>query len=424
MPRASSSLSPLFLLGTPYASMAVVPAAPSLRVASSPAGLPAGCALRPYDPARARDVAALADICADVYGGTDYLPATAASYAADPACSFLALTTTTDAEGAGGDADRGILAVANYKRLPAQRAAWIEAVRTHPAHRGQGWATTLLRALVDLARRDSDGAEDARADAPPPAPTEVLTCTVRSNRKMLRVLERVGFRERGTLVSSCWSTLRRLPGWSPDSDAVPRPLLDALDLRHTVSAAARAVAPSSWRTISTDADLIERLRTLQAEGGCAGYLPGCYEYIVPGPGRRDLRRSMDHGLVLTLEADVDGTAERAVLAFTRDARISSLKSPWVCSVAAHAPVAFEAALWHAHSPEVARRLRSCPHEDGDGDDGAAARREDAEEEDAAVPFLLVFDDAVPRDAGSLARALPRTADECVVLSYDHERSDS
>ena len=48
------------------------------------------------------------------------------SYAADEACSFLALEDASAAR---------LAAVANYKRLHMQDAAWIEAVRTHKDYR-------------------------------------------------------------------------------------------------------------------------------------------------------------------------------------------------------------------------------------------------------------------------------------------------
>jgi hypothetical protein len=40
----------------------------------------------------------------------------------------------------------------------------------------------------------------------------------------------------------------------------------------------------------------------------------------------------------------------------------------------------------------------------------------------AVPFCLVFDDAVPLNEGTLSHALPIVTDECVVFSIQHERS--
>ena len=41
----------------------------------------------------------------------------------------------------------------------------------------------------------------------------------------------------------------------------------------------------------------------------------------------------------------------------------------------------------------------------------------SEEDCKPQPFSLVFDDAVPLNEGSLAHALPRIADECMIFSY-------
>ena len=73
-------------------------------------------------------------------------------------------------------------------------------------------------------------------------------------------------------------------------------------------------------------------------------------------------------------------------------------------------MAFEAALWHAHSSDVARRMHAVQNGEGSISD----------EKVSALPFCLVFDDAVPLQEGTLAHALPRVTDECIVFSYNHE----
>jgi hypothetical protein len=304
--------------------------------------------------------------------------------------------------------------VANYKRLNAQNVAWIEAVRTHPRHRNMGLATALLRSIIDLSKEENDSrpSHDAR-------PTRILTCTIRSNRGMLRALEKVGFVQCNTIPALQWKVLKELPGWAPNCDKSPRPLLDALDLKHLVSPIAKTATP--WSTISSEQQLLEWLALCKNVGGCCGYLPGLYEYIVPGPNRADLKESMESGLVLGMdfrthpESSCLNGAGIAILVFTRDERISSLKSKWVCSIVAHNQLAFEAALWYAHSNDVASRMRSF-HCDGDKVDNL----DPADESATALPFCLVFDDAVPLNEGTLSHALPRVTDECVVFSYQHE----
>eukprot|EP00571_Detonula_confervacea_P008490 CAMPEP_0172313992 /NCGR_PEP_ID=MMETSP1058-20130122/21415_1 /TAXON_ID=83371 /ORGANISM="Detonula confervacea, Strain CCMP 353" /LENGTH=373 /DNA_ID=CAMNT_0013027739 /DNA_START=127 /DNA_END=1248 /DNA_ORIENTATION=- len=367
--------------------------------------------LRPYDPERESDRSSLEEICANVYGGGDYLPQKAVSYAKDPACSFLALTNNDIGDASKAEDRDNILAVANYKRLPAQNSAWIEAVRTHPDHRNKGLATTLLRSVVDVSKQEND----VHKKKPP---TNILTCTVQSNKGMLSALEKVGFAQCNTIITLSWAALKQLPGWTPDCDKESQPLLDALNLKHLVSPTAKAIASSSWCTISTEHELLERLQQCKTEGGCTGYLPGLYEYIVPGPNRVDLKRSMEQGLVLALDVEIEGNIEQAILVFTEDERISSLKSNWVCSIVAHTQLAFEAAVWHAHSLDVARRMQSFQQGEGNND------IMDTENAISALPFCLVFDDAVPLEKGTLAHALPRVTDECVVFSYDHEGSES
>lgn len=374
----------------------------------------AGYQLREYDPTRESDRSTLEEICKNVYGGGDYLPQTAASYAADPACSLLSLF------GAEEDNEDKMVAIANYKRLPTQNSAWIEAVRTHPDHRNQGLATTMLRSLVDVSKQENDVNKNNE-------PTKIMTCTVQSNKGMVRALEKVGFAQCNTIPTLRWTVLKELPGWVPDCDKIPQPLLDALDLKHLVSPIAKSIDSSSWRTISTDQQLLERLQQCKTKGGCSGYIPGLYEYIVPGPNRIDLKQSMEQGLVLSLDLEAgkevsscdtdndDAEIGQAILVFTQDERISSLKSNWVCSIVAHTQLAFEAALWHAHSLDIARRMKYVQH-GGDATDIVDTNNEAA----SVFPFCLVFDDAVPLETGTLAHALPRVTDGCVVFSYQHE----
>ena len=176
-------------------------------------------------------------------------------------------------------------------------------------------------------------------------------------------------------------------------------MLDALDLHHLISQDAKSVPTSSWTSVTTEEQLLELLTLMQNEGGTCGFLPGLYEYIVPSPNRVDLKQSLERGLVFALDVVANnGRSERAILAFTQDKRISTLKSNWVCSISAHSTLAFEAALHYAHSSDVAQRFGGTTE---------------------MIPFCLVFDDAVPIVEGNLAHALPRVDDECVVFSYKH-----
>ena len=370
--------------------------------------------VRPYDPSR--DQATLEDICKNVYGGTDYLPKMAIKYVNDDSCSFLALATKpgdNPQQQSQGDEedDDTIVAVANYKRLPAQNAAWIEAVRTHPDYRNQGCSSKLLKSIVELAKEEDSKKSSSNSQSS----TDILTCTIKSNKGMQRVFEKLGFIQTNKL-SMTFGALRQLPGWHAKHDSIAqanaKPLLDALNLRHLLSKDVMSIPASSWSTITTEEQLLEQLDVMQRDGGTCGFLPGLHEYIVPGPNRVDLKKSLEQGLVLSLSYTLDkeasgcdegdsataneGTIEKALLAFTQDERISSLNSKWVCSISAYSTVAFDAALYFAHSSEIAQRMNG---------------------KDEAIPFCLTFDDAVPVEEGTVAFALPRDDDECLVFSY-------
>lgn len=162
--------------------------------------------IRPYNPSR--DRSSLEEICADI---SDYLPKVANSYVNDDSCSFLVLSTKRgdqqedqnngqphqQEEEDDDDDDDAIIAVANYKRLPAQNAAWIEAVRTHPHYRNQGLASKLLQSLIELAKEEDNKDRNRRSSSSnnnnntnnhqqQHSPTNVLTCTVKSNKGMQR----------------------------------------------------------------------------------------------------------------------------------------------------------------------------------------------------------------------------------------------
>ena len=104
---------------------------------------------------------------------------------------------------------------------------------------------------------------------------------------------------------------------------------------------------------------------------------------------------------------------RTILVLTKDERISSLKSQWVCSIVSYTQIGFEVALLHAHSKDIARRIQTFDCEQKDTEDDMDGR------DVSASPFCLVFDDAIPKHPGTLAHALPRVDDQCVVFSYQH-----
>lgn len=77
----------------------------------------------------------------------------------------------------------------------------------------------------------------------------------------------------------------------------------------------------------------------------------------------------------------------------------------------------------AHSDTIARRMmmhhstRGCRDDVTDVEDEKKLEEEEGIEVVSQQQFCLVFDDAVPLEEGTLAHALPRVTDECIVFSY-------
>jgi hypothetical protein len=312
-----------------------------------------------------------------------------------------------------------IVAVANFKRLPLQNSAWIEAVRTHPNHQNKGLASLLLRHIIVLAKEEDMGTESGNK-------TRIMTCTIESNKGMQRALQKVGFVRCGSIPTLSFAALKQLPGWSAECELSPQPLLKALKLEHLISREARAISESDkWRAVASEDELLVALQECKQHGGSCGYLPGLYEYIVPSSSRIDLKQSIEHGLVFTLgisDKDISGCDNanhdpivKVILALTKDNRISSLKSQWVCSIVACNSLAFDAALAFAHLPRVAKQMNcfqskvdvTLSYEGGYADD----------HDYVTGPFCLVFDGALPLDHRTLACALPLVTDECTVFTH-------
>lgn len=271
--------------------------------------------LRPFEIER--DQRALADLCANVYGGRDYMPTRAASYAADPACELLVLEAEGDE----------LAAIANYRRISAG-VAWLEGMRTAEAIRGGGVATHLVRHLRTVA------AGEGRA---------LWSCTIASNAPMLRVFAKAGLVRRGSIGLLAWDSLRALPGWGeaqrdesgerhPQSEGAaekvvekPVPLLRGLGLESLVSERAKRV---HWEPVRTAAALDARLKSIGDLGedlgeNLRGLVPGLYKvHHVSGAA---IAESLRLGQVEYLGADeVDGVG--GVLALVRD---ESLGVEWV-----------------------------------------------------------------------------------------------
>ena len=166
----------------------------------------------------------------------------------------------------------------------------------------------------------------------------------------------------------------------------PLYLMHRLHLRQ-VGHSARALA-ARFVPLRSGAELRMALRATGGVGG-SGCMPGLYKLL----GDEALSEALREGRVFWLARPA------CVVALCRDTSLSSLRSPWVCSI-------------------------SCAGGGGATDDsddasdadllGAAVWR--ASEEHGQRPFCLSVDGSLPRTPGGLLEALPLTADPCLVYS--------
>ena len=337
--------------------------------------------LRAYSP---RDQPALESICADVYGGNDYLPKMALQISSDAANTLLVLT----------EADAPV-AVANLKRLSAS-VAWLEAVRTKPQRRGSGLASRICAAQAALA------ASEGR---------KVLSATVASNIAMLRAFTRCGFTPAGSLHLLSWPALRALPGWASGDDQGPEPprsLLRALDLESAHGTPAARNLAARFERLGSAAAVRRALAAAGGGVGDSGCLPGLYKLLGDdavaaataepepsgggnGGGGGGGGSGDGGGGVWWLERPA------CVMALWRDEAISSLRSQWVCCIYAAAPSGADGGSSGA---------------DGDVIDVVAAAVWRASEEHGHRPFCLAVDGALP--VHGLLAALPLNQDPCVL----------
>lgn len=312
--------------------------------------------VRPYCPKRDRKD--LEEICRNTFGGSDYLPKMAATYADDPNSHFQALIHSNDAK------NSRLAAVANM-RMVNQKTGWLEGVRTSEDYRNKGLAFRLLQSLLKDA-----GAMNYE---------QVLSCTVESNVAMRRVFEKLQLKELTQIQMIKFDALRSLTGWNANDAQPCQHLIDSLDIEHLISKSARE---SKWSVIESKAQLEKILDTIRARGGC-GLMPGLYE-VIDGHCLQDC---MAEQLVLSLE-------DEAVMVLLRDKRISTLKSNWSLCLAGTHDKHLQSALWHACSPELQSKLTR----------GMGER---------TTGFTVAFDGAIPTN-GALCSALPLTDDTCFV----------
>jgi len=368
-----------------------------------------GLKLRRFDVER--DLPAITNICRNVYGGKDYLPNTAPDLAKDPNNIFMVLTVQQqqqeqqpiDNEGCASNNETNTdqpVAVGNAKQNMLPNMVWLEAIRTCPEHRGKGLAKLLTQSLIQASRQVN------------PQTQIIFTCTVESNRAMRKVLETVGMKTRHTIHQVQFSVLTQLPGWAArtsleESAAAAQSFLQALKLEPHIRSEAKQQQYLQWIPVTTQAELDTVLQQVKQNGGI-GYLPALYKLL----STDKILQALTQGLVWKLQSRSDdgnggdsSSAQAAVIAFSNDEQIQSLKSSRICSIAATTHLALESALWFACSDKVFSLLQQQHHDDTSTNFDSSSRA-----------FTIAVDGAVPLDgSNALCRAIPFVDDPCLLL---------
>lgn len=139
--------------------------------------------------------AGIEEICKNVYGGTDYLPALIQKWK-EEGDHLLVACGRLPAPASPPSADSTVLAVGGARGHGD--TFWIYGLRTHEAARGRGLATQILKVLQ---RRLHD----------PARPAQLLSATIAINTPMRRVFRRLGWAETHRLfVFPPWERTRAL----------------------------------------------------------------------------------------------------------------------------------------------------------------------------------------------------------------------
>jgi len=303
--------------------------------------------MRPFSSSN--DAKCLADVCQDVYGGTDYLPEMAHSFEEDSNCDFVVMELETTGEMVAAGNRRVLDKAAGGENL----IFWIEAIRVSTKYKGRGIATAFMKEICRRSRKDG-----AR---------EILSCTVETNKAMRSVFGKAGI-EMNPVGRACipaGGELCRLPGWSSStgSEDQTENILKALDLEDLVKDAARSEV---WEPIESEEELFTILETRGNKNSNSGelslgHLPGLGKVLWSSD---DLRDSIQKGLVRKMccksNGDGDDNDPPAVWALVKDRTITSIRSQYVCSIAGSTSHDFDSAVWEACKSEYVPLLDGNP----------------------------------------------------------------
>ena len=272
------------------------------------------------------DAERLADMCSDVWNGTDYLPHIAQTFESDPLCDFVVM----EEEGTGE-----MVAAGNLRSFDKDGGTvWIESIRVSTKFKGRGIATTLLQEFVEKSK--TKGVR------------EILSCTISSNDAMLKVFGKAEMELAGNVHWCDFGQMVKFPGWATtDTEVKAANIIDTLGLEDVVCAEAKG---EKWQTVESSEELNALLNKIQEEGGF-GRLPGMGKVLGDS---EYLTESIKKGLVRR------HASKPVVMALVKEPAIKSLRSKYVCSIAATNMHDIESALWEACSDEIISLLETGP----------------------------------------------------------------
>lgn len=204
------------------------------------------------------------------------------------------------------------------------KVVWLESIRVSSEYKGRGIATLLMKELIS--RSKESGAN------------EILSCTIGDNHAMKKVFNKVSMDHINSIYMLDFGFMRSLKGWSAVSDSDPEHIVKALDVEKHIRNDARRV---SWSPVKSEKELEEILCSIKEQGGI-GHLPGLFKLLWTSP---DLKDSLSKGFIMKKILRTPHCLP-AVTALVKDNSIQSLRSKYVCSIAATDPVDVESALWN------------------------------------------------------------------------------
>ncbi|CAG9464705.1 unnamed protein product [Pedinophyceae sp. YPF-701] len=269
-------------------------AAAATEVSTSPRGLAIDTApvrvaghriRRTYD--HERDFEAVKDLCKNVYGGKDYLPAlleetfgTDADSPTHDAADNIVYLVVTCPEGETLDAIIGI-------ERQGLAALWLFALRVREEARGQGLGKLMMVQCDDIA--DDLAASGALSTAAEDRAVGVLSATIEPNTAMMRIfLDWQGYRVMArNHVWPRWDVTAAQDQANGGDRLAWResgPTLDFTGQREAVTAAASSVEAShEWARVTDGGALVTALEELQGRAGSLRcWIPA--EYVIYGVG--------------------------------------------------------------------------------------------------------------------------------------------